>query len=71
MKKRTEKLKRMAMIVSILLGLEIEATFYMVFGINPRNIPLFMIVGFWAICTVLVGCITDEFLKRKFHIRIY
>ncbi|MBQ4284148.1 MAG: hypothetical protein IJB96_09500 [Lachnospira sp.] len=63
-------LRRVGIIISCLLGLELEAALYYVFGINPSYVPLIAVVGLWLAITVMVGCVVDEVLKRKFGIRL-
>lgn len=71
---REKKLKEIRVggcLLSILLGLEVQAIFYYVFGINPLYVPIFAVVILWTVNTILVGCVVDEFIKRKYKIRLY
>ncbi len=65
-----KNLRRVGIIVSCLLGLQIEATVYFVFGINPAYVPLIAVIGLWCAATLMVGCVVDEFMKRKFGVRL-
>ena len=67
---RNAKLKRIGWLISIILGLEVLAVFYIVFGINPRFIPVLIIVAQWFVHSVLIACIIDELFKRKFRVRL-
>ncbi|MDO5382814.1 MAG: hypothetical protein Q4F06_08905 [Eubacteriales bacterium] len=64
------QLRIAGIIISAVLGLEVEAVFYFVFGINPLNIPVLAIVTLWAFNSVLMGCVVDEVFKRKYKVRI-
>lgn len=63
-------LRRAGIIVSCLLGLEVEAIFYYVFGINPMYVPPAAVLGFWAAITLIIGCIVDEYMRRKYKVRL-
>ncbi len=65
-----KNLRRVGIIISCLLGLELEATLYFVLGINPSYVPMAAIVGLWIAITLMVACVVDEVLKRKFGIRL-
>lgn len=67
---KNRKLRKIGLLVCIIMGLEIESVFYYVFGINPLFISPIFIVALWTINSILVGCIVDEYFKRKFHIRL-
>lgn len=67
---KNTQLRIAGIIISAVLGLEVEAVFYFVFGINPLNIPVAAIVTLWLFDSVLMGCVVDEILKRKYKVRI-
>jgi hypothetical protein len=58
-------------IISILLGLQVEAVFYFVFGINPLYVPLPAVIILWIVNTILIGCVVDEVFRKKYNVRIY
>lgn len=63
-------LRRAGIIVSCLLGLEVEAIFYYVFGINPVYVPLAAVMGLWVAVTLIIGCVVDEYMRRKYNVRL-
>lgn len=65
-----KSIRRVGIIISCLLGLQLEAVFYYVLGIKPAYVPLAAVVGLWIAITLLVGCVVDEVLKHKFGIRL-
>ncbi len=65
-----KNLRRVGIIISCLLGLQMEALVYFVLGINPAFVPLIAVVGLWIAMTLMVGCVVDEVLKRKFGVRL-
>ena len=65
-----KNLRRVGIIISCLLGLQMEALVYFVLGINPAFVTLIAVVGLWISMTLMVGCVVDEVLKRKFGVRL-
>lgn len=63
-------LRKAGIIISCLLGLEVEAVFYYVFGINPVYVPLAAVLGLWVAITLIIGCVVDEYMRRKYKVRL-
>ena len=63
-----KNLRRIGIIISCLLGLHMEAALYFVLGINPVLVPWVAVIALWIALTLMVACVVDEVLKRKFGI---
>ena len=70
-KRRYEnRIKAIGVVISIILGLEVEALIYFVFGVNPKLIPAMAAVVLWGAISLMIACVVDEIFKRSFGIRL-
>lgn len=70
-KRRNEKrMKAIGVVISVILGLEVEALIYFVFGVNPKLIPAMAAVILWGAISLMIACVVDEIFKRSFGIRL-
>ena len=70
-KRRNEKrMKAIGVVISVILGLEVEAVIYFVFGVNPKLIPAMAAVILWGAISLMIACVVDEIFKRSFGIRL-
>lgn len=64
-------IRKIGVIVSLIAGLNVEAVIYYVFGINPAYLPIGAIIGLWLAVSMMIACVVDEFIRRKYKVRLY
>ena len=65
-----KQLKTFILVISGIIGIEVETCMYFLFGINPFYVPAGVTLGLWAALTAVMWCGVDEYYKRRYH-RMY